>query len=140
MKKFYHSLPVQIRFNDVDMARHINNSAYNEFFDLGRLDYFIKVIGRNMDFDGISLVIASIHIDFFKPIFLDDQIKVRSKVISIGNKSLDMVQEITRKGESAPAASATTVMVCFDYLNQTSVLLPDVWIQKIREFEQMKIS
>jgi acyl-CoA thioester hydrolase len=133
-------MPVQIRFNDVDMARHVNNSAYNEFFDLGRLGYFRNVIGNSMDFNGISLVIASIRIDFFQPVFLDDQIKVKTKVKSFGNKSLEMVQEIVREGETEPTAIASTVMVCFDYLRQLSEVLPTVWKQKISEFEHYTVT
>ena len=135
MKKYYHTIPVQIRFNDVDMAQHVNNSAYNEFFDLGRISYFRNVFGRTIDFNGISMVIASIRIDFFQPVFLDDLIKVQTKVISFGNKSLEMLQEVVREGETEPTASSTTVMVCYDYTRHLSVALPVEWKQKINEFE-----
>jgi acyl-CoA thioester hydrolase len=139
MKEFYHSMAVQLRFNDVDLARHVNNSAYNEFFDLGRLSYFRNVVGSSMDFNGISLVIASIRIDFFQPVFLDDLIKVNTKVVSFGNKSLEMVQEIVREGETEPTATASTVMVCFDYLRKLSEVLPTDWKQKINDFEHYTV-
>jgi acyl-CoA thioester hydrolase len=139
MKAFYHSIPVQIRFNDVDMARHVNNSAYNEFFDLGRLSYFRNIFGRIIDFNGTSLVIASIRIDFFQPVFIDDLIKVHTKVVFFGNKSLEMLQEILREGETEPTASSTTVMVCFDYNRQVSEVLPMEWKQKINEFEHNSV-
>jgi len=139
MNAFYHSIPVQIRFNDVDMAQHVNNSAYNEFFDLGRLSYFKNIFGRTIDFNGISMVIASIRIDFFQPVFLDDLITVRSKVISFGNKSLEMVQEVVREGETDPTATSSTVMVCFDYIRKVSEELPIAWKQKIDEFEHYSV-
>ena len=34
-EKFYHRLPIQIRFNDVDRYGHVNNNAYFAYYDLG---------------------------------------------------------------------------------------------------------
>lgn len=35
-----HTLPLQLRFNDVDMMGHVNNAVIMEFFDLGKSSYF----------------------------------------------------------------------------------------------------
>ena len=35
-EKFYHRLPIQIRFNDVDRYGHVNNNAYFAYYDLGK--------------------------------------------------------------------------------------------------------
>ncbi len=45
---FNHRLELQIRFNDIDMFGHLNNSVYLQFFDLGKMNYFNTVleIGR----------------------------------------------------------------------------------------------
>ena len=40
---FHHSIPVQIRFNDIDMLGHVNNTVYFSFFDLGKARYFEEV-------------------------------------------------------------------------------------------------
>ena len=34
---------IQMRFNDIDMLGHLNNTSYFEMFDLGKNDYFVKV-------------------------------------------------------------------------------------------------
>ena len=100
--KFNHSLPVQIRFNDTDPAQHVNNSVYQEYLDLGRLAYFRKVMGRTMVFNDLSLVIASIKIDFFKPVLLSDRIRVETRITTLGNKSLEMVQRWSGRGRRSP--------------------------------------
>ena len=33
---FKHTLPVQLRFNDIDALGHVNNSIYFTFYDLGK--------------------------------------------------------------------------------------------------------
>ena len=33
---FHHTLPIQLRFNDVDKFGHVNNTVYFSFYDLGK--------------------------------------------------------------------------------------------------------
>ena len=37
---FRHTLPLQLRFNDIDLLGHVNNSVYFSFYDLGKARYF----------------------------------------------------------------------------------------------------
>jgi acyl-CoA thioester hydrolase len=132
---FYHSIPIQIRFNDTDPAKHVNNSVYQEYFDLGKINYFQEVTGQAMDFKGVSMVVASYKVDFFQPVFLEDKIEVKTRISVVGNKSLEMWQHLCKVGESSPKAVSSTIMVCFDYSTQLSVGLPEDWKEKIRSFE-----
>jgi len=132
---FKHQLPIQIRFNDIDLAGHVYNAVYQEYFDLARVDYFSNSLGDSLSWVKTGLVIASIHIDYFNSILLNDEVEIRSKVSSLGNKSLEMVQEIVKSGESEPAAIGKTVLVCFDMPTRTSVELPESWKDKINKFE-----
>lgn len=34
--QFNHTLPIQLRFNDVDKFGHVNNTVYFSFYDLGK--------------------------------------------------------------------------------------------------------
>lgn len=138
--EFSHSVPIQIRFNDTDPAQHVNNSVYQEYFDLGRLAYFRKVMGKSMVFNDLSLVIAGIKLDFLKPVLLNDQVRVETRISVLGNKSLEMVQQVVRKGESDPCAVAVTVLVCFHYSLQRSEVIPELWREKIRRFEKDRVS
>jgi acyl-CoA thioester hydrolase len=135
---FYHSLPLQIRFNDVDLAQHVNNAVYQEFFDLGRLSYFREVMGKTIEFSGLSLVIASFKVDFFQPVFLYDKIEVSTKISGIGIKSLEMTQQISGEGESSIKAVSSSVLVCFNFSEKMSEILPEEWKKKIQEFENFE--
>lgn len=42
---FHCSTPVQIRYTDLDLQGHVNNSVYLNFFDLAKIDYFNRVKG-----------------------------------------------------------------------------------------------
>ena len=40
---YKHSLPIQLRFNDVDKFGHVNNTVFFSFYDLGKTEYFTDV-------------------------------------------------------------------------------------------------
>lgn len=65
---FYHRLPVQIRFNDVDRYGHVNNNAYFAYYDLGKQEYLYKVLKADYRSEETVPVIANINADFFIPI------------------------------------------------------------------------
>ena len=91
--KFLHKTPIQIRFNDIDIMAHVNNSVYQNYFDLARIQYFEKVFETQMNWEEKALVLAKITIEYLNPIFLEEEIIVLSKVYKLGNKSLHMKQE-----------------------------------------------
>ena len=65
---FYHQTPIQIRFNDVDIMGHVNNSVYQNYFDYARLQYFEQVFGYRMDWYDKALVLVKIEIEYLKPV------------------------------------------------------------------------
>ncbi len=126
------STAVQIRFNDIDLAGHVYNAKYQEFFDLARIDYFNSVLGSRIDWTDFGLVIASIKIDYAKPVYLDDTIEVVSHVVAVGDKSLEMFQQVFKNGQNEAVAVAKTVLVCFDMKQKESRRIPEEWREKFR--------
>jgi len=130
-----HSIPVQIRFNDIDVMGHVYNGKYQEFFDLARIKYFEEVLGRMISWTHKSLIIASIKVDYLQPTFLEDELKVVSHVTSLGEKSLEMTQHIYKNGLPEPTVVGKTVMVCFDMKERISEVIPDDWRVKFKAYE-----
>lgn len=132
---FFHSTPIQIRFNDIDKLEHVNNSVYQQFYDLGRVAYFNEVLLEQMDWNIEGLVLASISIEFLISIKLHDQIEVRSKVYEIGNKSLKMKQEIVNLTTGQVSSTSKSIMVNFSNLKGHTVPIPQKWRDKIAVYE-----
>ena len=91
---FKHTLPVQLRFNDIDALGHVNNSIYFTFYDLGKARYFEEVKRSPINWNDADLVIANINANFLLPVFMHEKIAVQTATISIGNKSLKVAQRI----------------------------------------------
>ncbi|MCB2194335.1 MAG: acyl-CoA thioesterase [Bacteroidetes bacterium] len=134
--QFFHKTPVQIRFNDIDIMAHVNNSVYQNFFDMARMSYFEEVFEQKMQWKVRALVLANITIDYLNPIFLDEEIVVLSKVYKLGNKSLQMQQQIINVQTNELKAKNDAVLVAFGVKEDEAIQLPYDWREKIISFEK----
>lgn len=129
-------VPIQIRFSDTDKLGHISNTQYQDYFDLGKVDYFLKVI-PGMDFSGLCVVGASVKIDYIRQIFLESQIVIKTRTAAIGNKSMTLEHIIADAVTDEIFSVCSVVLVCFNIKDQTSYPIPEEWKKSIREFEEM---
>lgn len=134
---FKHRLPVQIRFNDIDLLGHVNNAVYSEFFDLGKTRYFRQLMGDDgFDYNAISLVIVHIDMDFCAPTFIEDAVEVLTAVTHIGEKSLVVEQRIVSAGNDDDVKCISrTVLAGYDHRTRTSAPITDDWRRRISTFE-----
>ena len=132
--QYFHQIPLQIRFSDIDMMGHVTNSVYLSFLDTGRIDYFNKVLGLKVDRNHRSLIIARIEIDFKDALLLEDNAIQENKIIKIGNKSLSMKQQI--RADDQIKALSKVVMTGFNYDTGKSIPIPEEWKNTLRAFEK----
>jgi acyl-CoA thioester hydrolase len=130
---------IQIRFNDIDGLGHVNNSVYSQYFDQGRMQYFTHLNnGEDVDWHEARLIIASTHIDFIKPVFLNEPIEVHTAVYKLGNKSLKMIQKLINTSTGELKATCKSVMVGFDPVLSEAIVLPPNWRQAIAAFDDLE--
>lgn len=121
--------PVQVRFNDIDMAKHVHNSVYLSYFEQGRMDFLRGFIEKDHDWVKIGLILARNEVDYRIPIHLSDHVEVETWASNVGKKSFDLSYAVfaERDGQRRIHAQGRSVMVCFDYTQHASMQLPDVW-------------
>ncbi len=124
--------PVQKRFSDVDSFMHVNNIWQQSYFDMGKTDFYTKVLGITGVFDKLRIITASTHTDYFGQVRLTDDIVVVTDVSRLGNKSMTLHQRIMC-GERCLTESSS-VMVAFDFETQQTVPMPDEWRRKLEEY------
>ena len=134
--EYRHRLPIQIRFNDVDMLGHVNNTMYLQYLDLGKSDYFLQ-FSENGHLDKLSLgvVIANINIDFHAPTMMHEEIEVRTAVAEIGHKSIVLDQRIVNLVTGEVKALAKTTMVCFNTETGETQEVSTEWLERISVYE-----
>lgn len=124
--------PVQKRFSDVDSFMHVNNIWQQSYFDMGKTDFYVKVLGIPGVFDRMRIITASTHTDYLGQVRLMDDIVVTTDVSRLGNKSMTLHQRIMLGGKCLTESSS--VMVAFDFELQQTVPLPEEWRERLSEY------
>ncbi len=112
--------PIQIRFSDLDVLGHVSNHVYGQYLELGRVMWF-----REIPAEKPPAVVANINIDYLGEIRMDDDVYVITYCSKVGNKSLQLTQEIYANDRCINRA--TVVQVGFDANTKQSVPLLPGW-------------
>lgn len=132
---FRRTVPIQIRFNDVDSYGHVNNNAYFAYYDLGKEDYLSHVLHPDFRAQPVVPVIANISADFLQPVLYGDKVLVETRCAHVGNKSFTLEQRAVRAKDGVEVCRCTTVMVCFDPATQSSAAMPEAYRRAFLAFE-----
>lgn len=85
---------IQQRFGDIDQMRHVNNARQMEYLDIGKADFAHRVMMHAAQVENVTPVVVSIKVDFVAQVLWGDDIRVRTWVEKIGNKSVTLRQQI----------------------------------------------
>jgi len=112
-------LPVQ--WGDQDPLGHVNNVVFFRWFESSRIAYAEKInllgTGRSGRF---STVLASMKCDFRKQLEYPDTVLLGARIGRVGNSSLHIEHRLVSQRLEAIAAEAVSIMVSFDFEEQTS--------------------
>ena len=89
---FRHSTPLQLRFNDVDVLGHVNNTVYFSFYDTGKAYYFTEVRGKRMNWQNVDTVIANVNCAYISPIVFGNEVAVCTRCEAIHEKSFRLLK------------------------------------------------
>ncbi|MDG1175107.1 MAG: acyl-CoA thioesterase [Flavobacteriales bacterium] len=120
---------LQVRFNDLDMAGHVHNSEYLNYFEIGRIDFFNQVIAKDWDWKKQGILVARNELDYLKPIYFHNNIFVETHCEDIGKKSITLGYKIfnEKDGVKKLCSKGRSILVCFDFNKKESVEVFDQW-------------
>ena len=118
-EEFTVEIPVQYR--DLDPLGHVNNAVYVSYLETARVDYLEAM--TDLAADEITFVVASLEIDYERPITKEDDLTVALWISHVGESSCTMDYEIRVDG--TVAATAETTMVHVDPETGRATPLPD---------------
>lgn len=128
---FTNSLPIQIRFSDVDVVGHVNNIVFFAYYDTGKAAFMAELLGRKITWDEVDTVVANVDCAFISPIFYGENIEVLTTCVAIHDKSFKLLQMIRNSETEEVKSVCETVMVSFDPNTQKSAPLSEEWREKL---------
>jgi acyl-CoA thioester hydrolase len=130
--------PIEIRYADIDAQRHVNNAKIFSFLENARAMYLQRLglwDGRN--FDKIGIILVQTGCTYKKPIAFGQHIHVGVRTTRLGNKSIEMAYSIQEIDDGTEFATATSVIVAYDYQKDQSISVPPSWREVIADFESL---
>ena len=126
------SLPIQIRFNDIDQMGHVNNAVIMEYLDLGKESFFSSrgLIPAEDDF---TVMVVHYEVDFRAQIHYRDSITVHTSVESFGNKSFTLVQQVVNTVSGVVCVQCRTVMSGYRRSTASSDVIPQALRQRLSQ-------
>ena len=117
-----YSIPVEVRFNDIDGMGHVNNALYLTYLEHCRMRFFTEVAGSKSERD-FPFILAHAALDYKAPIKMGSQPQVKMWTSRIGGKSWDFDYEIKDRRTAIIYATGKTVQVAYDYQLEKSDML-----------------
>ncbi len=114
---------IQVRFADLDVLGHVNNTVYFSYFEMTRVHYFQELLGKQWDWKKFGVVLVRNEIDYKRSVLLYDEPEIYMYTEFVGSKSFGLRYELKVNGEIY--AVGKSVMVCFDATTQSTIPVPD---------------
>ncbi len=134
LKDFRHRAEVQLRFNDIDILGHVNNTVYLSLYDLGKARYMEAVNKGRVNWQRVESIIANINCSFVNQMRFGDEIRVYTRCIALGHKSYTLEQVLADHSGDIKSV-CRTVMVAYDPDLRQAVEVSEEWRRNVEEFE-----
>ena len=131
-KRFTSAIVIPIRWGDMDMMGHVNNTVYFRYLEVARLDWLCRV-GCPPDPTGQGPVIVNAFCNFIRQLEFPGDVLAKHYVANPGRSSFETYITLERTdhpGVIYAEGGARTVWT--DFKVQKSAPLPD-WLRKLVE-------
>jgi acyl-CoA thioester hydrolase len=125
------SVPVEVRFRDLDAIGHVNNAVYLTYIETARVAYWLHVTGRT-GLGAIDIILARVEVDYRSPVALGEGLDVTVRCVSMRRASFTLEFKVTERGSGRLAAEARNVAVYYDYASKRSLPIPEEIRRRIR--------
>lgn len=128
---FNFSLPLQIRWSDLDPLGHVNNAVYITYFEIVRGHYMLRAC-PGWDWKKDMFLIGNVTANFHHELLLTaTEPTVNIRTSKIGNKSFVLEYAVTSKKDEKTIVHATgnTTQIMFDLKTRTTIEIPE-WVRE----------
>ena len=120
-----HSLPIELRWRDLDAFNHVNNSNFMTYLEEARIRWF-ESLGEPWVTDTTAPLLAAVQMNYRHPIPYPGSIVVELTADRVGTSSVTIGHRITSADGRVLHADGHVVMVWVDRGSGRPSALPDV--------------
>ena len=98
--------PIQKRFSDVDPFQHVNNVSQQMYFDVGKMEFYEKVLGAEVLLADLRILTVSTSTSYLGQVRMHDPVRVTTTCERVGTKSLTLFQQHASGANRFPTPGA----------------------------------
>ncbi|GGY40587.1 thioesterase [Bacterioplanes sanyensis] len=121
------AVEIKVRGYHLDIYHHVNNGRYLEFLEEGRWDYFDRhAFIELFESRQLSFVVANININYRRPAYVNETLRITTRIDHIGNKSGRLLQQVwlLQQGEAVELVADALITFCLmDESTQKAVVI-----------------
>ncbi len=125
---------IHVRFSDLDVLGHVNNSIYLSYFEIARVHFFAELLGTDWDWKNNGFILVKNEVEYLKPILLHDVPYVYMYLDHIGEKSFTLSYEI-KVGETLHT-TGKSVIVSFDSSKHATIPINPVMKEALNQLKR----
>lgn len=124
-------------WGDMDAARHVNNTVYVKWSEVGRTDYLAALDPGSLGggHKRFGPILHSVACKFIYPLTYPDTVYLGTRITDIKQDRFTLETLMVSDRHERVAALASGIIVWYDYQDWKKAPLPDDFESQIRAFE-----
>lgn len=118
---------IPVRITDINYGGHMGNDAILSLIHEARMQFLKSFDYSELEFSGVSLIMADVAIEFRKELFYGDTVIASVGTGDLTRTGFDIYYRLEKEiqGVNVTVALAKTGMVCFDYSARKVAAVPE---------------
>lgn len=109
---YSHTIKTRIRYSETDKMGYCYYGNYAQFFEIGRVETLRSLGTRYKDLEdkNILLPVVNLQVNYKKPVFYDEEIKIRTVIRQLPTAKIVFDYEITNEKDEITTTGETTLV------------------------------
>jgi len=122
-----HEIEIRVRYSETDAMGYLHHANYFTYFETGRIELFRSKGGsyREMEENGLFMVVARLSCQFRAPARYDDILRLRTRITRVTPAKIEHAYELFREKELL--ATADSVLACVNRGGSVQTI-PDMFL------------
>jgi acyl-CoA thioester hydrolase len=127
----------RVRYDEVDAQGIVGNASWLNLLQLGRIEYlrYLSLMMEGGTRAPVQAVVRKTVIDYLAPARFDDALAIRVRTAYLGGRSARFEYVVDNVETGLRPVVGETVLVCVEMSSMRSSPWPEVWRDRIKEFE-----
>ncbi|WKW47623.1 thioesterase family protein [Myroides sp. JBRI-B21084] len=120
------TIKVRVRYAETDQMGVVYHGNYAQYFEMGRVEWLRNkgISYKELEMQGIMLPVVSLHMNYKKPAYYDDELSIVTTMIYLGGVKIEFNYEIFNE-QGDLLTTAHTVLVFVDMKTKRPTAVPD---------------